>query len=112
MPLQYVRPALASCIFTPERLKARKRSYARSLMTDGLEGVIAAETVLSHADGESGMVWVRGHTLIDLVAHRGYEGAVALLWDGFAGERLTRQSVPVHFSARELVADSGKQAFN
>jgi citrate synthase len=106
MPLKYVRPALTSCIFTPERLKARKRSYARSLMTDGLEGVIAVETVLSHADGEGGMVWVRGHTIIDLVAHHGYEGAVALLWDGFAGERLTRQSVLVQLGEARTVAFS------
>jgi len=38
-------------------------------MSDGLEGVVAARTVLSHADGESGTVWVRGHTINELVAH-------------------------------------------
>jgi citrate synthase len=60
-------------------------------MNDGLEGVIAAETVLSHADGETGTVWVRGHTIERLAAELGYEGAVAVMWEGFAGRGLTRR---------------------
>jgi citrate synthase len=59
----------------------------------GLEGVVAAETVLSHVDGERGILLVRGRTLDELVAHHGYEGAVALMWDSFAGDGLTRESV-------------------
>ena len=39
-------------------------------VSDGLEGIVAAQTVLSHADGEHGIVWVRGHTIVDLVAPR------------------------------------------
>jgi citrate synthase len=59
-------------------------------MASGLDGVIAAETILSHTDRTNGMVWVRGHDLPDLVARFGFEGTVALLWDGFAGNGLTR----------------------
>ena len=59
-------------------------------MNNGLEGIVAADTVLSHADGESGAVWVRGHTIEKLAAELGYEGAVAVMWDGFAGEGFTR----------------------
>jgi len=62
-------------------------------MNSGLEGVIAADTVLSHTDGERGVVLVRGHTVQDLIAHHGYDGALALLWDGFAGEGLTRAGI-------------------
>jgi len=62
-------------------------------MDDGLEGVIAAKTVLSHADGENGIVWVRGHSIGDLVAHHGYEGTIALLWDGFVAAGLTRRCI-------------------
>jgi citrate synthase len=61
--------------------------------SEGLEGVVAARTVLSHADGERGGVWVRGHAIDDLVARHGYEGTTALLWDGFAGAGLTRETV-------------------
>ncbi len=55
----------------------------------GLEGVVVAETVLSHADPKRGMLWVRGRPISELVAH-GYESTVALLWDGFAARNLTR----------------------
>src|SRR5215467_11291786 len=58
-------------------------------MANGLEGIVAAETVLSHADGERGIIWVRGHAIPNLVA-QGFEAAVALMWEGFAGEGLTR----------------------
>jgi citrate synthase len=62
-------------------------------MTSGLEGVIAAETILSHTDPANGMVWVRGHDLPTLVALHGFEGTVALLWEGFAGDGLTRTGI-------------------
>jgi citrate synthase len=66
---------------------------ARVAPKSGLEGVVAAETVLSHVDGERGILLVRGRTLEELVARHGYEGAVALMWEGFAGEGLTRASM-------------------
>jgi citrate synthase len=61
-------------------------------MANGLEGVVAAETVLSHADGERGIIWVRGHPIPELVA-QGFEATVALMWEGFVGESLTRAGV-------------------
>jgi citrate synthase len=72
-------------------------------MNDGLEGVIAAKTVLSHADGESGVVLVRGHRIGDLVARHGYEGTIALLWDGFVAEGLTRKSIIAQLGEARLV---------
>jgi citrate synthase len=62
-------------------------------MADGLDGVVAAQTILSHTDSTSGMVWVRGHDLPSLVAEHGFEGTLALLWDGFAGADLSRTGV-------------------
>lgn len=56
------------------------------MMDSGLEGLVAAETVLSHSDGARDILWVRGHTLAELVANFGYEGAVGLLWEEFASE--------------------------
>ena len=37
-------------------------------MKPGLDGVVVAETVLSHADPARGMLWVRGHAVAELVA--------------------------------------------
>src|SRR5579864_7878042 len=72
-------------------------------MDSGLAGLIAAETVLSHSDGARGILWVRGHTLAELVADFGYEGAVGLLWEGFAGNELSREVMRARLGAgREL----------
>jgi citrate synthase len=73
-------------------------------MSGGLEGVIAAETVLSHTDPARGMVWVRGHDLPDLVARHGFEGTIALLWEGFAGDGLTRDCLASAFGAARVTA--------
>ena len=61
-------------------------------MQPGLEGVVAAETVLSHTDTATGMQWLRGHPIPELVARHGYEGTVGLLWEGFAGHDLSRET--------------------
>ena len=76
-------------------------------MVNGLEGVIAAETVLSHTDSARGMMWVRGHALPGLVAHHGFEGMVALLWEGFAGTGLTRAGMAWAFGAARVAAFAG-----
>lgn len=46
----------------------------------GLDSVIAAETALSHVDGEAGRLIVAGHDIGALAASHDYEGALALLW--------------------------------
>ncbi len=66
-------------------------------MTSGLEGVVAADTVLSHTDGDTGTIWVRGHTIGDLVKNHGFEGTVAIIWDGFVGTGLTRAGIQRDF---------------
>ena len=72
-------------------------------MSNGLEGVVAADTVLSHTDGDTGTRWVRGHSIGDLMAHDGFEGTVAIIWEGFTGEGLTRARIQSDFGAgREL----------
>src|SRR4051794_32786226 len=75
----------------------------RKPLDSGLAGLVAAETVLSHSDGARGILWVRGHTLPDLVARFGYDGAVGLLWEGFAGDALDRDTMRARLAAgREL----------
>ncbi|MDB5540707.1 MAG: hypothetical protein JWQ89_2434 [Devosia sp.] len=51
-------------------------------MNDGLEDVIAAETVLSDVDGLAGRLIIRGQPLEALAGSR-FEDVLALLWDGF-----------------------------
>ena len=52
-------------------------------MSDGLEGVVAAETVLSAVDGLAGRLIIRGHSLDELAGRTTYEEVARLLWDGF-----------------------------
>jgi citrate synthase len=73
-------------------------------MASGLDGVIAAETIISHTDRSSGMLWVRGHDVPNLVAEYGFEGTVALLWDGFAGEGLTPSGTQASLGQARLAA--------
>ncbi|HVH79382.1 MAG TPA: citrate synthase [Stellaceae bacterium] len=76
-------------------------------MDSGLEGLVAAETVLSHSDGAQGILWVRGYTLAELVAELHYEGAVGLLWEGFAGDGLNRGVIRARLGAAREAAFAG-----
>ena len=73
-------------------------------MDSGLAGQVVAETVLSHSDGAQGILWVRGYTLAELVAGFGYEGAVGLLWEGFAGDQLDREKIRARLGAARETA--------
>jgi citrate synthase len=73
-------------------------------MDSGLAGLVLAETVLSHSDGAAGILWVRGHTLAELCADFGYEGTVAVLWEGFAGDGLSRDTVRAQLGAGRVAA--------
>jgi citrate synthase len=55
----------------------------------GLEGVVAAETYLSHVDGERGELIVAGSRLEDLVQHS-YETVVEKLWHAAGAEAPAR----------------------
>jgi citrate synthase len=76
------------------------------VMSGGLEGVVVAETVLSHSDPVRGMMWVRGHDVPDLVARHGFEGTVGLLWDGFV-PAVSRASLTEAFGAARVDAFAG-----
>jgi len=76
-------------------------------MDSGLAGLIAAETVLSHSDGAQGIMWVRGHTLAELVARFGYEGAVGLLWEEFLAGDMTRDGIRARLGAARTSAFAG-----
>ena len=57
-------------------------------MNAGLEGVVAAETVLSQVNGIEGRLIVRGHDIEELAGQISFEAMAALLWRDFAAEEL------------------------
>lgn len=52
-------------------------------MSDGLEDVVAAHTVLSEVDGAAGRLVIRGHSLDELAGHIEFEEMAALMLGGF-----------------------------
>ncbi|MHB8529176.1 MAG: citrate synthase/methylcitrate synthase [Caulobacteraceae bacterium] len=50
---------------------------------DGLDGVVAARTVLSEVDGKRGRLIVRGRGLDELAGVTSFEETIRLLWAGF-----------------------------
>ena len=71
-------------------------------MSDGLEGVIAADTVLSEVDGLAGRLIIRGRSLDELAGRIAFEDLAALLFDGFF-EDLPRDLQPALGAARAEV---------
>jgi len=59
----------------------------------GLEGIVAAETVLSEVDGEAGRLVLRGHRLQDIAGRRSVEWLIAELWRGFVQGNLSEPSL-------------------
>jgi citrate synthase len=59
----------------------------------GLDGIAAAETVLSHVDGEHGELIIAGERVADLVRNTGFEGVTARLWSGGSGQPISEATV-------------------
>ena len=52
-------------------------------MSDGLEDVVAAHTVMSEVDGQRGVLIIRGHSLDELAGRARFEDLASLLFSGF-----------------------------
>lgn len=53
----------------------------------GLEGVVAAETTLSHVDGLKGELIIAGYDVEEIAPHASFEAATYLLWHGQRANR-------------------------
>ena len=71
----------------------------------GLDGVPAAETVLSHVDGERGELIIAGERVGDLVRKIGFEGVTARLWSGATGQPVGEAAV------RAALGEARQRAF-
>jgi citrate synthase len=70
----------------------------------GLDGVPAAETVLSHVDGERGELIIAGEHVRNLAGKTSFEGVTARLWNGATGKSLNEANVRASLgAARERV---------
>ncbi|SOC85405.1 citrate synthase [Ensifer adhaerens] len=78
-------------------------SPAGDVFSPGLEGVIAAETILSHVDGAAGRLVVRGHELEQL-ADWSFEAVLSLLWRDLAPENLDEAEIRARLGAARVAA--------
>src|SRR4029434_3824323 len=80
-----------------------------TMVTQGLEGVVAAKTTLSMVDGERGELIIAGYPVAELALNATFEETVALLWNDsvdFASRRALRQST------LELLASAAAERVN
>jgi citrate synthase len=59
----------------------------------GLDGIPAAETVLSHVDGERGELIIAGEHVSDIAGKSSFEGVTARLWNAARGSSLSEAKV-------------------
>ncbi|WP_266079460.1 citrate synthase [Haladaptatus caseinilyticus] len=72
----------------------------------GLEGVVVAESALSHIDGDAGKLVYRGYTIEDLARDASYEEVLYLLWHGELPNRDELESFSESM-ANERAVDGG-----
>ncbi|WP_418284483.1 citrate synthase [Halorubrum sp. DTA46] len=86
----------------------------------GLEGVLVAESELSHVDGEAGRLVYRGYDIEELARGASYEEVLYLLWhgslptreelDSFAAELATERDVDDDvLETVRMLADAGEE---
>lgn len=70
----------------------------------GLEGVVAAETILSEVDGEAGRLILRGHRLQDIAGERSLEWLIGELWRGFVPRDVSETALKRDLGAARAAA--------
>jgi citrate synthase len=65
----------------------------------GLDGIPAAETVLSHVDGERGELIIAGEHVRDIAGKSSFEGVTARLWNAATGNSLSEANVRSRLAA-------------
>ncbi len=71
----------------------------------GLEGVVVAESALSHIDGDEGELVYRGYAIEDLAREASYEEVLYLLWHGELPDRDELDAFSEAMSAERDVDD-------
>ncbi|HEY2420093.1 MAG TPA: citrate/2-methylcitrate synthase, partial [Neobacillus sp.] len=52
------------------------------MLQKGLKGIVAAETLISHIDGENGKLFYRGYEIREIIKNFSFEEVAYLLWFG------------------------------
>ena len=74
-------------------------------MSNGLEGIVAADTVLSEVDGQAGRLILRGFELDELAGRVSFEAIVHLLWSGFFADLPNDLTAPLAAARTAVFAE-------
>ena len=77
--------------------------------TRGLEGVVAAQTRMSHVDGLAGVLIIGGYELSELAGHVTFEEAAQLLWSGALPGREALAALRTEMAALRKLPESTMQ---
>jgi len=77
----------------------------------GLDGVPAAETVLSHVDGERGELIIAGEHVRNLAGKSSFEGVTARLWNGATGKAPNEAQALNEANVRASLGAARERAF-
>jgi citrate synthase len=70
----------------------------------GLDGVVAAQTRLSHVDGQNGLLIIGGYHVEDLAGQVGFESAAHLLWRGRLPDKVELRDLSERMSALRQIS--------
>lgn len=76
-------------------------------MSEGLDGIIAARTILSEVDGRGGHLVIRGRSLDEIAGHWRFEDAAHLLFEGFFPDLPADLQKPLGEARAAVFAEAG-----
>ncbi|NQD67495.1 citrate/2-methylcitrate synthase, partial [Bacillus haikouensis] len=78
------------------------------MFKEGLKGIVAARTKISHIDGEQGVLIYRGHEIRDLAKSLTFEEAAYLLWYGYLPSGEEARELKIQMSSNRYISQAMK----
>jgi citrate synthase len=78
------------------------------MFKEGLKGIVAARTKISHIDGEQGVLIYRGHEIRDLAKSLSFEEAAYLLWYGYLPSGEEARELKIQMSSNRYISQAMK----
>jgi citrate synthase len=85
---------------------------AKSTYVPGLEGVIGAQTAISHVDGTNGRLIYQGYVIADLAEQMSYEEVAFLLWEGHLPNRSELDALTSELAANRQLTQAATIALD
>lgn len=78
----------------------------------GLEGIIGAQTAISHVDGANGRLIYQGYVIADLAQEMSFEEVAFLLWNGHLPNRAELDAVSSELATSRQLTQAATTALN